>query len=471
MNITYNISFAISGLIIAIIVFIIVCLNYSKTSIANKRFKVFLVSVMLMIGLDILTVITNDNPTLINYHINIVLNSFYFLFSSLVAILFLSYCVLVAIPNFKEEKKRAFYIINYGFLGVYVISLIVNAFIGFYFYYDINHVYTSGPLYLLVNLISLLYLIECIVIFCIYHKSFTVRQMICTALFFAIFFVTFGLQLFVFKKVLLSDFGVALGSLMVFFSIETPDYIKLVNVLKEIDSLNEKLEDEIASRTNDLYLEEQSYKALTKDVLSSVALVIDSKDYYTKGHSFRVAAYAKELATYCNFEEIDAEKLYYAGLIHDLGKMSVSEKILTKPGLLTKEEFEVVKKHSQIGADIVKGIPKFQIFEDVTRYHHERYDGMGYPKGLKGTSIPMSARIIAVCDAFDAMVSDRSYRKAMPYYKALEELEKCKGTQFDSNVVDNFISLSKKYDDSNIVSHINEIASYEIYDAERKKYQ
>ena len=185
-------------------------------------------------------------------------------------------------------------------------------------------------------------------------------------------------------------------------------------------------------------------------------MVIDAKDHYTNGHSFRVAAYAKGMAKMLNFSFADAEQLYFAGLIHDVGKIGIKESILTKPGKLTDQEYAIIKSHSSLGGEILKGIHQFKIFEQVARSHHERYDGTGYPDKLKGEDIPYPARIVTICDTFDAMTSDRSYRKALSDEKAIKELITYKGTQFDPELVDVFLKLYNSFPDT-IRNHIDEL--------------
>ena len=133
--------------------------------------------------------------------------------------------------------------------------------------------------------------------------------------------------------------------------------------------------------------------------------------------------------------------------MHDIGKIGIDDKILNKPGRLTKEEFEVIKTHSAIGASMLESLeyyknePLVRIAHDICRWHHERYDGKGYPGGVKGTDIPILGRILAVCDSFDAMVARRAYKDALSVEYAIGELEKGKGTQFDPDVAEAFIEL------------------------------
>lgn len=166
---------------------------------------------------------------------------------------------------------------------------------------------------------------------------------------------------------------------------------------------------------------------------TAIALVdaIDAKDEYTRGHSRRVAQYSKKIAEFAGKSYTECEEIYYVALLHDVGKIGIPENIINKQGRLTEEEYEIIKAHSEIGAQILQNISEFPYISIGAHFHHERYDGKGYPLGLKGDDIPEIARIIAVADAYDAMTSKRSYRKPFPQTKVREELLQGSGTQFD----------------------------------------
>ena len=452
----YNISFSIAAVIIGAILVTILFLNYSSTNLLSNRFKAFLISTIVMYGLNILTVFTNYYAKVVPEWANYLLNSLYFIVSSAVALLFLFYVISIAYQESKNNAvaKRLF-LINYCLLFINVVLLLVNAFTGIFFNFD-GGTYNHGSAYLWVNTISLLFVLESMVFFIVKRKNSNRRQKICVELFYVIFFASYVLQVFVFEKTLLTDFGTAIGALIVFFSIETPDYAKLMATLYELNELKASLEIQVKERTKELDIEKQSYEELTLETLSSLAEVIDAKDHYTKGHSFRVAAYAHGLAKQLGMNTNELEQIYLAGLIHDVGKIGISETILTKPGKLDPKEYEIIKSHSMLGGNILKGIKQFRIFEEVARSHHERYDGNGYPDKLKGEDIPCPARIVTVCDVFDAMTSDRSYRKALTDKVAIQELIDNKGTQFDPALVDAFITLYNSFPDT-IRNHIDEL--------------
>jgi HD-GYP domain-containing protein (c-di-GMP phosphodiesterase class II) len=175
--------------------------------------------------------------------------------------------------------------------------------------------------------------------------------------------------------------------------------------------------------------------------LHALSTTIDAKDSYTHGHSERVALIARQLAGAAGLPAQTVERVYLSGLVHDVGKIGVPEAVLTKPGKLTDKEYELVKKHPEIGARILEGIRQMQDLIPGVLHHHESWDGRGYPHGLAGRDIPLFGRIIGLADAFDAMSSDRTYRNAMPMHKVLDEVRRHSGKQFDPDLVGVFIGL------------------------------
>jgi len=199
---------------------------------------------------------------------------------------------------------------------------------------------------------------------------------------------------------------------------------------------------------------EKAYGKLAQtavQALYALAKALEARDPYTHGHSESVTRYAtwigEKLRGKPGWEDDTVNSLKVlqnGGLLHDLGKIGIIDGILNKPGKLTEEEWAKVKEHPGKGAHILEGVEEFKEYALVARHHHERWDGKGYPDGLKGKYIPSGARIMAVADAYDAMTSDRPYRKAVPPIEAAKELLKCKGTQFDPEAVDAFMIALKE---------------------------
>lgn len=178
------------------------------------------------------------------------------------------------------------------------------------------------------------------------------------------------------------------------------------------------------------------------EMIHTMRRVVDMKDPYTRGHSDRVSFYACQIARCMGKEEEYCEHVRIAGLFHDMGKISIPDEVLLKPSRLTDEEFAVIRGHSASGTELLSAVSQFRDILSAVRSHHERFDGGGYPDHLMGDAIPEDARIIAVADTFDAMTSNRQYRKALTLQQACEELERCKNTQLDSRVVDAFKELA-----------------------------
>ncbi len=180
------------------------------------------------------------------------------------------------------------------------------------------------------------------------------------------------------------------------------------------------------------------------ETMMAFANAIAARDSYTRWHSEKVAEYAQQICINLGLDNETANMAYLAGLLHDVGKIGVSEEILTKPGKLTDQEYEVIKTHPVIGVNILKSMKNMKGILQVIKHHHERYDGKGYPSKLKGSKIPLLSRVLAVADSFDAMTSDRSYRNAFPVEKAIEEIKSNSGTQFDPRVVKSFMQLAQE---------------------------
>lgn len=192
-------------------------------------------------------------------------------------------------------------------------------------------------------------------------------------------------------------------------------------------------------------------EALSAD--SSQALInffedeVDKKDHYTKCHCNRVSEYCVLIGKKLGLPQEDLDKLLIGGLFHDIGKIGIPDNILKKESKLTNEEYDEIQTHTSLGVDILTRNKVFKEIIPIVEYHHEKYDGNGYPFKLKGDEIPLAARITAVADTFDAMTSKRSYRDPIPLTDVVEEFKKCSGTQFDPNIVNTFLDIiNNEYD-------------------------
>ena len=209
-----------------------------------------------------------------------------------------------------------------------------------------------------------------------------------------------------------------------------------ISRLLELYELRYNLEKALAQKSSQL-------DRMTLSTIITIANTVDAKDTYTGGHSLRVAVCARDIAKNLGWSDEDVQNVYNVALLHDIGKIAVPDSVLNKPGRLTDEEFEIIKQHPVKGNEILQDITILEHVQDGAHYHHERWDGRGYPSGLKGEEIPVYARIIALADTYDAMRSDRVYRKHLSTDKIISEFERCRGTQFDPDIDDVFIFMLK----------------------------
>ena len=221
-------------------------------------------------------------------------------------------------------------------------------------------------------------------------------------------------------------------------------YASSINEMKTRELKAQKGRDAFLNMLEDI---SESYKELEDLFMKLVRVMVnalDAKSPWTKGHSERVSIIAEQIAHEMAADEDEIKDIKLAGLLHDIGKIGTYDYLLDKPGRLTKEEFEVVKKHPVQGATILQDIKQLRDIIPFIRYHHEKLDGKGYPDNLHGDQIPLGARILHVADSFDSMTSDRPYRPAPGVKYALSEMEKFKGIQFDHKVVDAFLRVLEK---------------------------
>lgn len=202
----------------------------------------------------------------------------------------------------------------------------------------------------------------------------------------------------------------------------------------ELESLRGNLELQVQQKTSEL-------EAMILQSITAIAASVDARGEYMKGHSTRVAEYAVLIAMGLGWDEEKVNKLYHAALLHDIGKIGIPDTIFNKPGKLSVNEMEIIRSHTLVGADILKDIKSMKEVKECAAYHHERYDGKGYPYGLAGEDIPLTARIVSVADAYDAMTSERVYRSRLPQEKVVAELRNEKGHQFDPDVTDIVLGL------------------------------
>lgn len=194
-------------------------------------------------------------------------------------------------------------------------------------------------------------------------------------------------------------------------------------------------------RTRKLELQRIRDQKIIMETMQIIADFIDAKDEYTRGHSSRVSQYAVKLAEKLKMDEEQVKNIGYIAMMHDCGKMGIPDRVLNKPGKLTAEEIEIMRTHTTLGGKVLRSITAIEGIREGALYHHERYDGKGYPEGLRGEEIPFCARLICVADSFDAMNSDRCYRKRLEMSDIIRELEENMGKQFDPEIAKCMVTM------------------------------
>ena len=297
-----------------------------------------------------------------------------------------------------------------------LILLAISQFNGMYYTIDANNEYHRAPFYFISMAIPCAVLIMQLTVVLQYHKYFRNGLLISLVLFTTLPLIAGILQF--------QLYGLSLVNI-------TTGFLSNMLYLFALKDMNITVENARNLEVDFLKKENENSKRLFEQTAEALASAIDAKDKYTKGHSARVAEYSKKIAEYAGKTPQECDEIYYAALLHDVGKIGISRTILNKKGRLSDEEYKVIKEHPDIGAQILSSISESPYLSIGAKSHHERYDGRGYPEGLKGDDIPEIARIIAVADAYDAMTSSRSYRETIPQQVVREEFVKCLGTQFD----------------------------------------
>lgn len=235
----------------------------------------------------------------------------------------------------------------------------------------------------------------------------------------------------------LSGLFIGIGMLILLF-------VNIVRTLRSIQRIeNERQQQELERK-------QKQTEILSLQMMQTLSTTIEAKDEYSRGHSYRVAEYAALIAAELGWSSEEIQQLKHAAYLHDIGKIGIPDLILNKPSRLTDDEYNLIKKHTVIGAEILKDITFVPHIVEVARNHHERYDGNGYPDGLSGVEIPIHARITAMADSYDAMNSRRIYRNALPPEMIREEISKNRGKQFDPEITDVFLKL---LDEKRVVLH------------------
>lgn len=322
----------------------------------------------------------------------------------------------------KTQVPKIWFKIGTGMIGIHLL-LAITIPITKISYIDANNQYVRSNLFPLIQFLP--YLVYALAMFLLlyYRKSFKKKEFAYLILFIIIPMIAQIIQMLTYY-IATMNISVTLSLIVILTFIQSQRERESEQKLKEmIVAENKKLEE--------MQIFQENFSDQLIDVVCST---VEAKDQYTRGHSLRVAQYAREIMYRMGGDEKAQQEVYYIGILHDVGKIRVKDEIINKKGKLTNEEYEAIKLHTVAGYQILKDVSVIPGLAIGARWHHERYDGTGYPNGLAGENIPLIARIISVADAYDAMTSNRSYHKTMPQSMVRAEIEKGMGTQFDPKI-------------------------------------
>lgn len=345
-----------------------------------------------------------------------------------------------SISKIRDSKKYILIIIKAVDFLIIVgeILIVVSQFTGMYYTFDEFNRYQRGKFFVISYISPLISLILLQVVVQANRKNISRLMRIPLELFSIIPLVATIAQIFLYGLSLTNISIVGIAMLLYIFS--------LIDINEMVRKANE-------NEIRILKEEQELLSSMFEETASALASAIDAKDEYTHGHSRRVARYSELIAKRAGLEDAVCKKVYYTALLHDVGKIGIPDSIINKPGKLTEEEYDTIKLHTTIGSQILSSINSSPYLSIGARYHHEWYDGSGYPEGLKGAEIPIISRIIAVADAYDTMTSKRSYRDPLPQWKVREEIINGSGTQFDpvfANEMLNIMDSDAIYIDSEL---------------------
>lgn len=408
-----NIMMVLSAMCGMIAVFVLLMRSLpQKRRIALLAVEVCAMFIMIA---DCLAYQYRGNPSEVGYWVVRISNFTVFFLNIGILYAFNAYLVNLYEDANNDKGFKRLKVVNYiGVAGVVI--LVISQFTGFYYTFDASNTYQRGPGFFVCYLIPAAMLLIQITVIVQSFKKLNRAMSISLLLFSILPFVASAFQLVFYGLSLINTTIAAMAMLLYLFALK---------------DMNETYAHANELRIELLTAEQQSMKRLFEQTAEALASAIDAKDTYTHGHSARVASYSKMIARMSGKNEKECEEIYYAALLHDIGKIGVSDEIINKEGKLTPEEYEAIKQHTVIGKQILSSIVEFPHLSIGANNHHERFDGRGYPDKLKGEDIPEIARIIAVADAYDAMTSKRSYRDPLPQATVRQILIEEMGAQFD----------------------------------------
>ena len=415
---------------------IMALLVHLTDSMPRKRKKILIwleLSAMFLLISDRRAYIYRGNPSTTGWWM-VRISNFLVFFLTLVVIYFFN---LYLIDLFTNEGKLKTIPQRLQWAKILLLTgmgmVIISQFTGFYYTFDEMNRYQRAPGFIICYVIPLLVLTLQISVIIRHYRQLSLNIRFSLLLFTGLSIVAAILQVFMYGISLNNITIVTMAAMLYIFALQDLNQEVARARKQEIERYKE---------------ERRKEHALFEQTAEALASAIDAKDPYTHGHSTRVAMYSTQIAREAHKTDEECEQVYFAALLHDVGKIGIPSAVINKPGRLTDEEFAQIKQHPVLGAQILSSIQQSPYLSIGAHYHHERYDGRGYPTGMKGEDIPDIARIIAVADSYDAMTSKRSYRDPIPQQKVREELVQGIGTQFDpeyAKIMIHLIDLDLEY--------------------------
>ncbi|MBP5461755.1 MAG: HD domain-containing protein [Lachnospiraceae bacterium] len=430
-NIQLDLMLALSG--IGVVLAVLVLLSKALSRRRRLVIAILELSATFLLFFDRLTYFYDGDASSKGIAITRVSNFMGYLLNQFIVFAFIHYVMNIIREDQKMKVPRVLRLLC-AFMFAGMLFVVAGSFTDYLYYFEEGNIYHRGPGFMLCYIVPSITILALVWYVIANHRHFS--RTICISL------LLFLLGPVAASFVQIFTLGFSLMNIV----------ISIMSILAYIFAyldINDKVD-----RANTIkieHLEEQRKLShrLFEQIANVLASAIDAKDEYTRGHSHRVAEYSEKIARQMGKSEDECKKIYYTALLHDVGKIGVPDSIITKNGKLTDEEYAAMKQHPVIGNQILSSVKDYPYLSIGARYHHERYDGRGYPDGLKGEEIPEVARIISVADAYDAMTSHRSYRSAIPQQLVREEIVKNAGTQFDpdmAKIMQYLIDIDNQYE-------------------------
>ena len=440
-------DFDIVSFFVALAVIFYSFTKYSEQSLGNRAFKRLVFCALILCVTDYLACLSIKLRT--GTFLECLLYSIYIF--SFVAFSQSSMAYTNAYIFTKNEAIKERMIVVKVFFPTLVLLLAANAWTGFLFYIEDDYSVVKGPAFILLPIFAALISFHSAGQLAKHAQKFNKQQIMVLCFLYEATIAMPFVQAYVCPSLRIVSFVFILFSTALLLASETPDDQALIATISELENLQRALKVSVEKKTVEATQRREKLERLTMQMMYTLSETIDAKDRYTSGHSARVARYSKMLAQKKGLSAEKCQQIFMMGILHDIGKVGVSSKIINKTSKLTDQEFAQMKTHPAIGSSILEKVSLLPELKTGARWHHERIDGRGYPDGLHGDKIPLEAKIIAVADAYDAMTSSRSYRKPMEQAAVREQLVKGMGTQFDREIAGLMVELID--DDKRYILH------------------